>query len=51
MRPENLLMHDSSSGSFDLLLCDFGAAKCDDLELDGDHLPDDPFYDLIRGTK
>ncbi|OIW27907.1 kinase-like protein [Coniochaeta ligniaria NRRL 30616] len=45
MRPENFLVHESSPGCLDLLLCDFGGARCDELGLDGKHLPDGPFYD------
>lgn len=51
MRPENFLIHESNSGSLDLLLCDFGGAKCEKLQLDGNHLPDGPFYDPTQGTE
>ncbi|KAK0628115.1 kinase-like domain-containing protein [Bombardia bombarda] len=51
IRPDNFLVHESKPGCFDLLLCDFGGAKCDDLRLDGKHLPDDPFYDPTQGTE
>ena len=44
-------MHESSPGNLNLLLCDFGAAKCDRLGLDGNHLPDGPFYDPTQGTE
>ncbi|KAJ5594874.1 kinase-like protein, partial [Penicillium hispanicum] len=33
MRPENFLIHESTAGSLDLLLCDFGGAKCEKLRL------------------
>jgi len=45
LRPENFLLHETNPGSLDLLLCDFGGATCDDLNVDGQHLPDSPFYD------
>lgn len=45
MRPENFLLHQSDPECLNLLLCDFGGAQCDDLGLDGEHLPDGPFYD------
>ena len=45
MRPENFLIHESSPGCLDLLLCDFGGSKCDELGLDGEHLSDGPFRD------
>ena len=50
MRPENFLVHERSPGCLDLLLCDFGGAKCDELGLDGNQLPDGPFYDPAQGT-
>ncbi len=46
LRPENYLVHASSSRSLDLQLCDFGGAMCQDLGLDGRGLPDPPFWDL-----
>ena len=50
MRPENFLLHERSPGCLELLLCDFGGAKCDKLALDGNQLPDGPFYDPTQGT-
>lgn len=50
MRPENFLIHERSPGCLDLLLCDFGGAKCDELGLYGNQLPDGPFYDPTLGT-
>ena len=44
-------MHETNPGSLELLLCDFGGAKCDDLNVDGNHLPDYPFYDPIQGNR
>lgn len=49
LRPENLLVHETSPGSLDLMLCDFGGAVCQELELDGNRLPNDPFYDPTQG--
>lgn len=51
LRPENFLVHGTvssymdSSPSLDLWLCDFGGSKCEELGLDGQTLPDDPFFD------
>ena len=44
LRPRNILVHETTSGSRDLLLCDFGGSTCDELGLDGGCLPDGPFY-------
>jgi serine/threonine protein kinase len=44
LRPRNILVHETSPGSRDLLLCDFGGSTCDELGLDGGCLPDGPFY-------
>lgn len=49
LRPENFLVHETAPGSLDLLLCDFGGAVCKELELDGNQLPNDPFYDPTQG--
>ncbi|KAI9849702.1 MAG: hypothetical protein M1837_002828 [Sclerophora amabilis] len=51
LRPENILLHQTTSGSLDLMLCDFGGAVCDELELDGGQLPNDPFYDPTQGVE
>lgn len=52
LRPENFLVHENEiNGSLDLLLCDFGGAVCDELELDGNALPNDPFYDHTQGVE
>ena len=50
LRPENYLVNatNPSSGgeaSLDLWLCDFGGSTCEEMGLDGGHLPDDPFFD------
>ncbi|KIV97856.1 hypothetical protein PV10_01560 [Exophiala mesophila] len=53
LRPENYLVHATveprddvdPSPSLDLWLCDFGGSVCEELGLDGGHLPDDPFFD------
>lgn len=50
-RPENYLVNATvgSCGdllpSLDLWLCDLGGSKGEELELHGEHLPDDPFFD------
>lgn len=44
LRPRNVLVHENTPGSRDLLLCDFGGSTCDELGLDGGCLPDGPFY-------
>ncbi|KAI9844842.1 MAG: hypothetical protein M1837_005260 [Sclerophora amabilis] len=44
LRPRNVLVHETTPGSRDLLLCDFGGSTCDELGLDGGCLPDGPFY-------
>ncbi|KAH8799642.1 kinase-like domain-containing protein [Xylogone sp. PMI_703] len=44
LRPRNILVHETTPGSRDLLLCDFGGSTCDELGLDGGCLPDGPFY-------
>lgn len=44
LRPRNILVHETTPGSRDLLLCDFGGSTCDELGLDGGTLPDGPFY-------
>ena len=45
LRPDNFLVHATTSESLDLWLCDFGGSMCEELDLDGGHLPDDPFFD------
>lgn len=45
IRPENFLVHATSPTSLDLWLCDFGGSTCEELGLDGGHLPDSGFYD------
>lgn len=45
LRPENYLVHAMGGPLPDLWLCDFGGSKCDELGLEGNHLPDDPFFD------
>jgi serine/threonine protein kinase len=49
LRPENFIVHETAPGSLELLLCDFGGAVCDDLGLDCNQLPNDPFYDPMQG--
>ena len=51
LRPDNFLIHESAPGTLDVLLCDFGGATCSELGLDGNQLPDGPFYDPLQGTK
>ncbi|KAB5511443.1 hypothetical protein GE09DRAFT_1180164 [Coniochaeta sp. 2T2.1] len=45
LRPENFLVHATTSTSLDLWLCDFGGSTCEELGLDGKHLPDPGFFD------
>ena len=45
LRPDNFLVHETTKTSLDLRLCDFGGSTCEELNLDGGHLPDDPFFD------
>jgi serine/threonine protein kinase len=45
LRPDNFLVHATTSTSLDLWLCDFGGSACEELDSDGGHLPDDPFFD------
>lgn len=46
MRPDNVLVHQvAQSSSVSLWLNDFGGSTCDELQLDGGHLPDIPFGD------
>ncbi|KAI9752907.1 MAG: hypothetical protein M4579_005425 [Chaenotheca gracillima] len=51
LRPRNILVHETTPGSRDLLLCDFGGSTCDELGLDGGCLPDGPFYNTIFGQE
>ncbi|PFH60896.1 hypothetical protein XA68_10141 [Ophiocordyceps unilateralis] len=44
LRPQNVLVHESTPGSRDLLVCDFGGSACEELGLNGGNLPDGPFY-------
>lgn len=50
LRPDNFLVHEATPGTLSLLLCDFGGASCSALQLDGNRLPDEPFYDPTQGT-
>ena len=45
LRPDNFLVHATTTSSLDLWVCDFGGSTCEELDLDGGHLPDDPFFD------
>ena len=45
LRPENFLVHATTPTSLDLWLCDFGGSTCEELGLDGKHLPDPGFFD------
>ncbi|KPM35467.1 hypothetical protein AK830_g11095 [Neonectria ditissima] len=47
LRPGNILVHESAPGSLDLQLCDFGGAVCEELGVDGQSLPDGPFYSPV----
>ncbi|RDL36264.1 Protein kinase-like [Venustampulla echinocandica] len=51
LRPKNILVHETTSGSRDLVLCDFGGSTCDELGLDGGCLPDGPFYSPTFGLQ
>ncbi|KKY13735.1 putative protein kinase-like domain [Phaeomoniella chlamydospora] len=51
LRPAQFLVDETKSGSLDLLLSDFGGSLCDDLGLDGGHLPDSGFFDPNLGSK
>ncbi|RDA94638.1 hypothetical protein CP533_2495 [Ophiocordyceps camponoti-saundersi (nom. inval.)] len=51
LRPRNVLVHENSKGSLDLMLCDFGGSTCDELGLDGGCLPDGPFYHPVFGLE
>ncbi|KAH6706492.1 hypothetical protein BKA61DRAFT_739405 [Leptodontidium sp. MPI-SDFR-AT-0119] len=42
-------LHPQPRRSLDLLLCDFGGAARDEPGLDGNQLPNDPFYDPTQG--
>ncbi len=46
----NLLDHETETGRYDFLLCDFGTSFCEVLGLDGGGLPDNLIYDpfLLR---
>lgn len=45
LRPDNFLIHETTTASLELWLCDFGGSTCDKLGLDGGSLPDSGFYD------
>jgi serine/threonine protein kinase len=49
LRPENFLVHDTPIASRDIWLCDFGGSTCEELDLDGGHLPDAGFFDPTQG--
>ena len=49
LRPEKFLVHTASEGSLDLWVCDFGGSTCEELNLDGGRVPDDPFFDPTLG--
>lgn len=51
LRPRNFLVHETREGDYDLPLCDFGGATCDELNLDGGCLPDGPFYNPEFGVE
>ncbi|KAM0417373.1 hypothetical protein ACHAPT_012607 [Fusarium lateritium] len=51
LRPRNFLVHETSEGHLDLVLCDFGGATCAELDLDGGCLPDGPFYNPAWGVE
>ncbi|ETS84061.1 hypothetical protein PFICI_05937 [Pestalotiopsis fici W106-1] len=45
LRLENVLVEQVNESSVSVWLCDFGGSTCDQLGLDGGHLPDTPFFD------
>ncbi|KAG9230401.1 kinase-like domain-containing protein [Amylocarpus encephaloides] len=45
LRPDNFLVHATSTASLDIWLCDFGGSTCEELGLDGGHLPEAGFFD------
>ena len=45
LRPENFLVHQLTPASASIWLGDFGGSMCVELQLDGGHLPDTPFFD------
>lgn len=45
LRPDNFLVHATTPECLDLWLCDFGGSTCEELGLDGKHLPDPGFFD------
>ena len=49
LRPENFLVHATTMTSLDLWLCDFGGSTCKEMDLDGGHLPDGPFFNPTLG--
>ncbi|TPX07609.1 uncharacterized protein E0L32_010708 [Thyridium curvatum] len=42
---DNFLVHETEPDVLDLWLCDFGGSTCEELGLDGKHLPDPGFFD------
>jgi serine/threonine protein kinase len=50
LRPANVLVHETTPGSLDLQLSDFGGSVCQDLKADGLSLPDGPFYSPVFGS-
>lgn len=45
LRPDKFLVLATSTASLDIWLCDFGGSTCEELGLDGGHLPDAGFFD------
>lgn len=44
MRPDNFLVHGSWPEGLDLLLCDFGGARCEAADILGSQIPDAGFF-------
>ncbi|KAL2183577.1 kinase-like protein [Thermothelomyces heterothallicus CBS 203.75] len=51
LRPANVLVHETTPGTRDLQLSDFGGSVCQDLKADGYSLPDGPFYSPLFGSE
>lgn len=51
LRPGNILVHETVPGARDVLLADFGGSLCTDLGVDGQSLPDGPFYSPVFENK
>ncbi|UPL03863.1 hypothetical protein LCI18_014797 [Fusarium solani-melongenae] len=49
LRPDNFLVHTTDSMDFDLMLCDFGGAGCEEIGIPSGNLPDDGFSDPNSG--